>query len=193
MTPAVRAQRERDRREGRRALVSRTRRRTGEERFRTDELLDAVIDGAPIHMFVMAADIRESTTLMKEAIRVRTLRARDGQVRELGAPWDPRDRRLVRQVHRRRVPRVLDGAGRRSPRRVRGAVRPDGRRHRRTRPTGWSSCSTAGSWRTSAATRGTCPAGVGLSMGLDAGPGYLMKIADELTWSGRRSSARSGW
>ncbi len=38
-------------------------------RFRTDELLDAIIDGAPIQMFVMAADIRESTTLMKEAIR----------------------------------------------------------------------------------------------------------------------------
>src|SRR5438046_8704583 len=40
-----------------------------EERFRRDDLLDAVIDGKPIQMFVMAADIRESTTLMKESIR----------------------------------------------------------------------------------------------------------------------------
>src|SRR5256885_13539626 len=40
-----------------------------EQRFRRDELLDSVIDGEPIQMFVMAADIRESTTLMKEAVR----------------------------------------------------------------------------------------------------------------------------
>src|SRR5436309_16080414 len=40
-----------------------------EDRFRTADLLDAVIDGEPIQMFVMAADIRESTNLMKEAVR----------------------------------------------------------------------------------------------------------------------------
>src|SRR6266498_2619590 len=40
-----------------------------EQRFRRDELLDAIIDGEPIQMFVMAADIRESTMLMKEAVR----------------------------------------------------------------------------------------------------------------------------
>src|SRR5262245_4966869 len=40
-----------------------------ETRFRKEELLDSVIDGEPIQMFVMAADIRESTALMKEAIR----------------------------------------------------------------------------------------------------------------------------
>src|SRR3989449_4359685 len=40
-----------------------------EQRFRKDELLDSVINGEPIQMFVMAADIRESTTLMKEAVR----------------------------------------------------------------------------------------------------------------------------
>lgn len=40
-----------------------------EERFRKDELLDSIIDGQPIHMFVMAADIRESTMLMKEAVK----------------------------------------------------------------------------------------------------------------------------
>ena len=40
-----------------------------ERRFRKADLLDRVIDGEPIQMFVMAADIRESTTLMKEAVR----------------------------------------------------------------------------------------------------------------------------
>ena len=40
-----------------------------EERFRTDELLDRIVDGEPLQLFVMAADIRESTTLMKEAVR----------------------------------------------------------------------------------------------------------------------------
>jgi class 3 adenylate cyclase len=40
-----------------------------ERRFRRDELLDAIIGGEPLQMFVMAADIRESTMLMKEAVR----------------------------------------------------------------------------------------------------------------------------
>jgi class 3 adenylate cyclase len=40
-----------------------------EKRFRRDDLLDAIIDGEPLQMFVMAADIRESTMLMKEAVR----------------------------------------------------------------------------------------------------------------------------
>ena len=40
-----------------------------EARFRSDELLDAIIDTTPLQMFVMAADIRESTMLMKEAVR----------------------------------------------------------------------------------------------------------------------------
>ena len=61
-------QRDRDRAEAVR-LFSRTLRRTGSNGFRRDELLDAVIDGEPIQMFVMAADIRESTTLMKESVR----------------------------------------------------------------------------------------------------------------------------
>ena len=39
------------------------------ESFRVDELLDAIVDGRPIQMFVMAADIRSSTLLMKEAVR----------------------------------------------------------------------------------------------------------------------------
>src|SRR5216117_3052165 len=40
-----------------------------ETRFRKDDLLDSVVGGDPIQVFVMAADIRESTTLMKEAIK----------------------------------------------------------------------------------------------------------------------------
>jgi class 3 adenylate cyclase len=40
-----------------------------EKRFRRDDLVDAIIDGEPLQMFVMAADIRESTMLMKEAVR----------------------------------------------------------------------------------------------------------------------------
>ncbi len=40
-----------------------------EQRFHPNELLDAIVDTRPIQMFVMAADIRESTTLVKEAVR----------------------------------------------------------------------------------------------------------------------------
>lgn len=40
-----------------------------EERFRKEELLDIIAAGESIQMFVMAADIRESTMLMKEAIK----------------------------------------------------------------------------------------------------------------------------
>jgi class 3 adenylate cyclase len=40
-----------------------------EERFRREELLDAVANSSLIQMFVMAADIRESTMLMKEAVK----------------------------------------------------------------------------------------------------------------------------
>jgi class 3 adenylate cyclase len=39
------------------------------DRFRADDLIDAVVATTPLQMFVMAADIRESTTLMKEAVR----------------------------------------------------------------------------------------------------------------------------
>jgi class 3 adenylate cyclase len=40
-----------------------------EARFRKEELLDAVVNSSFIQMFVMAADIRESTMLMKEAVK----------------------------------------------------------------------------------------------------------------------------
>lgn len=50
-------------------LVSRHAPPEWRDRFRIDELLDAIVDTTPLQMFVMAADIRESTTLMKEAVR----------------------------------------------------------------------------------------------------------------------------
>jgi class 3 adenylate cyclase len=64
----ARSDRERDREQAARLLASHAP-PDWEQRFRRDELLDAVVDGHPIDMFVMAADIRESTMLMKEAIR----------------------------------------------------------------------------------------------------------------------------
>src|SRR5687767_6748140 len=40
-----------------------------ETRFDKAQLMDSVIEGEPIQMFVMAADICESTMLMKEAVK----------------------------------------------------------------------------------------------------------------------------
>ncbi|MGH7127662.1 MAG: alcohol dehydrogenase catalytic domain-containing protein [Planctomycetaceae bacterium] len=42
---------------------------TGATEARAPALLDAIIDTTPLQMFVMAADIRESTLLMKEAVQ----------------------------------------------------------------------------------------------------------------------------
>jgi class 3 adenylate cyclase len=42
------------------------------ERFAVEALVDAILQAEPIQMFVMAADIRNSTSLMKEAIRIDT-------------------------------------------------------------------------------------------------------------------------
>ncbi len=150
-----------------------------EERFRRDELLDAVIDGEPIQMFVMAADIRESTTLMKEAVRFERFAlvmdkfvssVRRGIRRSGGwfdkftgdgflAYW------IVQQGTAEEYERgFVQAAGNMAltahslvdlfRRRVMEDFRSNSR---------------------------NLSAGVGLSMGLDAGPGYLVKIADELT------------
>ena len=40
-----------------------------EQRFDKEKLLDSIASGEPIQMFVMAADISESTMLMKEAVK----------------------------------------------------------------------------------------------------------------------------
>ena len=153
--------------------------RDWQERFHTDELLDAVIDGEPIQMFVMAADIRESTTLMKEAIRFERFAAvmdrfvtsvRRGITRSGGwfdkftgdgflaywivqaAPTDEFEERFVQTAGdlAHTAHSLVDLFHRR--------VMADFRSNSRN-----------------------LSGGVGLSMGLDAGPGYLMKIADELT------------
>lgn len=99
---------------------------------------------------------------------VRALRVHHGQVRDGGSARDRALGRLVRQVHRRRVPRLLDRAvrlGRRVPR----AVRPGGREHhahradagrvlRATRPRGLPGATRATCRRPSACRWGSTPA-----------------------------------
>lgn len=150
-----------------------------EERFHRDELLDAVIDGEPIQMFVMAADIRESTNLMKEAVRFE----------RFAAVMD----RFVTSVQRgiRRSGGWFDkftGDGFLAYWIVQAAS-PDEYEERFVQA--------AGTITHTAHTlidffhrtvledfRGNSrnlSQGVGLSIGLDAGPGYLVTIAGELT------------
>jgi class 3 adenylate cyclase len=150
-----------------------------ERRFRATELLDAVIDGEPIQMFVMAADIRESTTLMKESVKFERFAAimdkfvssvRLG-IRRSGGWFDrfTGDGFLAYWIVQSAEPdeyeeRFVQTAGDIAHtanilidlfhRRVLEDFRGNSR---------------------------NLSSGVGLSMGLDAGPGYLVKIADELT------------
>src|SRR3989454_2350128 len=150
-----------------------------EQRFSKDELLDAVIDGEPIQMFVMAADIRESTTLMKEAVRFerfalvmdkfvsavrRGIRGSGGWFDKFTgdgflaywivqpAPPEEYDERFVQTTGD--VAHTAHTLIELFHRRVLEDFRSNSR---------------------------NLSAGVGLSMGLGAGPGYLVKIADELT------------
>ncbi len=150
-----------------------------EHRFRKDELLDAVIDGEPIQMFVMAADIRESTTLMKEAVRFerfalvmdkfvtsvrRGIRGSGGWfdkftgdgflaywIVQSGSPSEYEERFVQTAGDVAHTANTLVDL---FHRRVLEDFRSNSR---------------------------NLSAGVGLSMGLDAGPGLLVKIADELT------------
>ncbi len=138
-----------------------------------------MIDGEPIQMFVMAADIRESTTLMKEAVRFERFAlvmdkfvtsVRRG-IRGSGGWFDKftGDGFLAYWIVQGGEPaeyeeRFVQTAGDVAhtahtlvdlfQRRVMEDFRSNSR---------------------------NLSAGVGLSMGLDAGPGYLVKIADELT------------
>jgi class 3 adenylate cyclase len=150
-----------------------------DRRFRTDELLDAVIDGAPIEMFVMAADIRESTTLMKEAVRF-----------ELFAQVMDKFVSSVRQGIRRSGGWFdkFTGDGFLAYWIVQPGP-PDEYEERLVQTTG-DVAHTASilidlfhrlvleDFR---ANSRNLSGGVGLLMGLDAGPGYIVKIADELT------------
>jgi class 3 adenylate cyclase len=153
-----------------------------EKRFRGDDLLDAIIDGEPLQMFVMAADIRESTMLMKEAVRFeRFAFIMDKFVtavrRGIGSPggwfdkftgdgflayWivqtapeDEYDEAFVQAAGNivHTAQSLIDFFHRR--------VLEDFRNNSRN-----------------------LSGGVGLSMGLDAGPGYLVQIGGELTLVG---------
>jgi class 3 adenylate cyclase len=150
-----------------------------EERFGKEELLNAIIDGEPIQMFVMAADIRNSTTLMKEAVRFerfaftmdkfvtavrRGIRGPGGWFDKFTgdgflAYWiaqsgseDEYHEHFVQAAGNivHTAQTLVDFFHR--------LVLEDFRSNSRN-----------------------LPEGVGLSMGLDAGPGYLVQIAGELT------------
>jgi class 3 adenylate cyclase len=150
-----------------------------EERFRREELLDVIAAGESIQMFVMAADIRESTMLMKEAIKFERFAyvmdkfvssVRQGITRSGGwfdkftgdgflAYW------IVQSSSKKEYDeRFVQAAGNITHtayslvdlfhKRVLEDFRANSR---------------------------NLSGGVGLSMGLDAGPGHLVQIAGELT------------
>ncbi|MGZ8624702.1 MAG: hypothetical protein ACXWYQ_11135 [Actinomycetota bacterium] len=150
-----------------------------EQRFRREELLDAIIDTTPLQMFVMAADIRESTLLMKEAVQlerfakimdkfVSAVRSGigtpggwfdkftgDGFLAYWIAPSTPKDEYQQRFVEAagnvaHTAHELIELFHRR--------VLEDFRRNSRN-----------------------LSDGVGLAVGLDAGPGFLVEIAGELT------------
>jgi class 3 adenylate cyclase len=150
-------------------------------RFHADDLLDAVIDGRPIQVFVMAADIRESTALMKEAIRIE----RFAQVMD----------KFVSSVKQgiRRSGGWFDkftGDGFLAYWIVQPDQRGDDQYEERFVQTTGDVAHTAGvlielfhrrvleDFRDNSR---NLSAGVGLSVGIDAGPAFLVKIADELT------------
>ena len=153
-----------------------------EERFQRDQLLDAIIDTTPLQMFVMAADIRESTLLMKEAVRfeqfakimdkfVSAVRSGigtpggwfdkftgDGFLAYWIAPSTPKEEYQQRFVEAagnlaHTAHELIELFHRR--------VLEDFRRNSRN-----------------------LSDGVGLAIGLDAGPGFLVEIAGELTLVG---------
>ena len=150
-----------------------------EQRFDKEQLLDSVTEGEPIQMFVMAADIRESTMLMKEAVKFERFAyimdkfvssVRQGITKSGGwfdkftgdgflAYW------IVQTASKQEYDEhFVQAAGNMAHtaytlvelfhRRVLEDFRSNSR---------------------------NLSGGVGLSMGLDAGPGYLVQIAGELT------------
>jgi class 3 adenylate cyclase len=148
-----------------------------EQRFDREKLLDSIAGGEPIQMFVMAADIRESTMLMKEAIKFERFAyvmdkfvssVRQGITRSGG--WFDKftgDGFLAYWI-------VQTGPGYDE-----GFVQAAGNIaqtaqtlvdlfHRRV-------------LEDFRANSRNLSGGVGLSIGLDAGPGYLVQIAGELT------------
>jgi class 3 adenylate cyclase len=150
------------------------------DRFRVDELVNAIVDGEPLQMFVMAADIRGSTMLMKEAVKFQVFaRIMDKFVsavrRGIGTPGGWFDKFtgdgflaywIVQQgpdaaEYQRRFVEAAGNAAHTANELIQlfgNRVLEDFRRN---------SMNLSG--------------GVGLSIGLDAGPGFLVEIADELT------------
>jgi class 3 adenylate cyclase len=153
-----------------------------EERFERDQLLDAILETTPLQMFVMAADIRESTLLMKEAVHfeqfakimdkfVSAVRSGigtpggwfdkftgDGFLAYWIAPSTPEEEYQQRFVEAagnlaHTAHELIELFHRR--------VLEDFRRNSRN-----------------------LSDGVGLAIGLDAGPGFLVEIAGELTLVG---------
>ena len=150
-----------------------------DERFARDDLIDAIVDTTPLQMFVMAADIRESTLLMKEAVRfeqfakimdkfVSAVRSGigtpggwfdrftgDGFLAYWIVPTTPRE-----ETQRRFVEAAgnLADTAHQLIELFHRRVLEDFRRNSRN-----------------------LSDGVGLSIGLDAGPGFLVEIAGELT------------
>jgi class 3 adenylate cyclase len=150
-----------------------------DERFRTEELLDAIIDTTPLQMFVMAADIRESTMLMKEAVRfedfARVMDKFVSAVRSgIGMPGGWFDRftgdgflaywvvqSAPTAVYQQRFVEAAGNLAHTANELIQlfhRRVLVDFRRNSRN-----------------------LSDGVGLAMGLDAGPGFLVEIAGDLT------------
>jgi class 3 adenylate cyclase len=150
-----------------------------EERFDKEALLDSIVDGKPIQMFVMAADIRESTLLMKEAVRLErfafTMDKFVSAVRRgIGTPggWFDKftgDGFLAYWI----VQATSDDGYQRDFVQAAGNIAHTAHElielfHRRVLE----------DFRRNSR---NLSEGVGLSIGLDAGPGYLVQIAGELT------------
>jgi class 3 adenylate cyclase len=150
-----------------------------DERFARIELLDAIIDTTPLQMFVMAADIRESTLLMKEAVRfeqfAKIMDKFVSAVRSgIGTPggWFDKftgDGFLAywvvqspsREEYQRRFVEAAGNLAHTAHQLIElfhRRVLDDFRRN-----------------------SSNLSDGVGLSIGLDAGPGFLVEIAGELT------------
>src|ERR671935_29956 len=153
-----------------------------EERFPRHELLDAIIDTTPLQMFVMAADIRESTLLMKEAVRFeRFAKIMDkfvSAVRSgIGTPGGWFDKftgdgflaywivpPTPKEAYQQRFVEAAGNLAHTANQLIQlfhSRVLEDFRRNSHN-----------------------LSDGVGLSIGLDAGPGFLVEIAGELTLVG---------
>ena len=148
------------------------------ERFAVDELVDAILQAEAIHMFVMAADIRNSTSLMKEAIRIDTFAfimdkfvtaVRRG-IRGPGGWFDKFTGDgflaywIVQRPESEYDERFVEAAGNM----VHSAHTLVDFFHRMVLEDFRSNSRNLAD-------------GVGLSVGLDAGPGYLVQIGGELT------------